>query len=164
MRESIIIRSATLSDLDGIFRVESNCFPPAEAAGKAAIKKRLATYPHHYILLFSGGELAAYINGAVTRAHNLEDYMFSDASVHDEKGGWQMIFGLCTAPSFRGKGYASLLLRRFILQAEEQGRKGLVLTCKPGLVNYYSSFGFEDEGVCPSAHGGAVWHQMRLTF
>ncbi len=47
---------------------------------------------------------------------------------------------------------------------EAQGRKGLVLTCKEALIHYYAKFGFLDEGVSSSQHGGAVWHQMRLTF
>ena len=43
-------------------------------------------------------------------------------------------------------------------------RKGLVLTCKEKLIPYYSSFGFQDEGISSSEHGNVVWHQMRLRF
>lgn len=52
-----------------------------------------------------------------------------------------------------------------IADAKEQGRKGLVLTCKDRLVPYYAKFGFVDEGVTDkSTHGNVSWHQMRLTF
>lgn len=51
-----------------------------------------------------------------------------------------------------------------ISDAREQKRQGLVLTCKEKLVHYYSKFGFEDEGISESKHGGVVWHKMRLTF
>lgn len=52
-----------------------------------------------------------------------------------------------------------------IADAKEQGRKGLVLTCKNRLVHYYAKFGFADEGVTDkSTHGNVAWHQMRLTF
>ena len=39
-----------------------------------------------------------------------------------------------------------------------------MLTCKAGLRGLYARFGFVDEGVSGSTHGGVVWHQMRLRF
>ena len=55
-------------------------------------------------------------------------------------------------------------MERAIQQAKAQGRAGLVLTCKERLLPYYARFGFVNEGVSSSAHGGAVWYQMRLAF
>jgi len=61
--------------------------------------------------------------------------------------------------------YAGKLICRAIDEARQQGRKGLVLTCKEKLVPYYAKFGFSDEGVSDkSTHGNVVWHQMRLAF
>ena len=57
-----------------------------------------------------------------------------------------------------------MLLKRAIDDAGKQGRRGLVLTCKERLVPYYAKFGFVNEGVSSSTHGGVTWHQMRLTF
>lgn len=31
-------------------------------------------------------------------------------------------------------------------------------------LHYYSKFGFENEGLSGSDHGGATWYQMRITF
>ena len=60
---------------------------------------------------------------------------------------------------------AGKLICRAIDEARQQGRKGLVLTCKEKLVPYYAKFGFSDEGVSDkSTHGNVVWHQMRLAF
>ena len=56
------------------------------------------------------------------------------------------------------------MIRQAIEDAKEQGRKGLVLTCKDRLIRYYAKFGFENEGVSASVHGNVVWYQMRLTF
>ena len=80
----------------------------------------------------------------------------------DENGAWQMIFGVNTLPRCRRRGYAGLLLQRAIADAHTQGRKGLVLTCKEKLLHYYAKFGFVNEGVSASTHGGVVWYQMRL--
>ena len=160
----MIIRTANMEDLDAVASVEALCFPPAEAATKEAFAQRLQYYADHFWLMFEGNRLVSFVDGFVTD-QELEDEMYERASMHDENGAWQMIFGVNTIPDCRRKGYAGLLIQRAIDDARKQGRKGLVLTCKPKLVSYYGRFGFVDEGVSEkSVHGNAVWHQMRLTF
>lgn len=115
--------------------------------------------------MLEGNKLIAFVDGFVTDEPDLTDEMYENASLHDENGAWQMIFGVNTLPEYRKNGYAGELIRRTIEDAREQGRRGLVLTCKQRLVDYYAKFGFADEGVTDkSTHGSAVWHQMRLTF
>ena len=140
------IRTAVEQDLDAIAAVEAECFPAAEAATRAEFAERLRYYGDHFWLLWEDETLAAFVDGMVTDAADLTDAMYADASLHNENGAWQMIFGVNT------------------LAAKQQGRKGLVLTCKDKLVHYYARFGFVSEGVSESAHGGVTWYQMRLTF
>ena len=90
--------------------------------------------------------------------------MYADASFHNEGGAWQMIFGVNTLPAYRKRGLAGQVLERVIADAKVQGRKGCVLTCKDQLIHYYEKFGFQNEGVSASVHGGVVWYDMRLTF
>ena len=158
------IRLAEMKDLDAIAAVEAACFSPAEAASKESFRRRLGVFPHHFWLLWDGDTLVGFVNGMVTQKADLADEMFADAGLHDPTGAWQMIFGVATRPEYQRQGCAAKLLRRVIADCAYQGRAGLVLTCKDFRVPYYAKFGFEDEGVCPSTHGGAVWHQMRLTF
>ena len=105
-----------------------------------------------------------FVNGLVTDQAHLTDEMFARASLHDEHGAWQMIFGVNTMPAYRRRGYAGKILQQVIADAKQQQRQGLVLTCKDRLVHYYAKFGFVDEGICDSTHGGAVWHEMRLVL
>lgn len=56
------------------------------------------------------------------------------------------------------------LEQAFLLDTNEQGRKGPVLTRKTRMIPYGARFGFTDEGISGSTHGDAVWHRMRLTF
>ena len=160
------IRTATIHDLDAVAAVEKECFPPAEAATKESFAERLAIYGDHFLLMFDEDErLVSFVDGFVTDEEILTDEMFADAFMHNEQGAWQMIFGVNTIPAERCKGYAGQLLKMMIEDAREQGRKGVILTCKKEKIAYYSKFGFVDQGVsAESTHGGAVWHQMRVVF
>ena len=142
----MVIRRAKLSDLDEIAHIESVCFPPDQAAGKTAFESRLQTYPRHFLLMCD--EYGKVVS-AVSKLHN-------------EKGEWQMVFGLCTLPDYRQRGFAQTLLKEFIRTAKSEGRKGVVLTCKQELIKYYEKFGFVSEGVTEnSVIGGVQWYQMR---
>lgn len=161
--DGFVIRTAVMADLDAIAQVEAACFPAAEAATKAEFAERLAHYADHFWLMLEGERLIAFVDGFVTDEPDLTDEMYARAELHKETGAWQMIFGVNTIPTHRGRGYAGQLIRRAIADARTQGRKGLVLTCKDALIGFYSQFGFVDEGVSAySSHGGVVWHQMRL--
>ena len=170
------IRHATLDDAAAIAAVEAACFPAAEAADENEVRARLAVYPNHFWLMVDDeatdrdattvrdGRLAAFVNGFTTDEPDLTDEMYENAAMHDERGAWQMIFGVDTAPAYRHHGYASELLRAAIEDARDAGRAGLVLTCKDQLIGFYGRLGFENEGVSASTHGDVTWYQMRLRF
>ena len=160
--EHMQIRMATMEDLDEIAFVESECFPFEEAATKEKFAERIKEYGTHFWLMCEEEKVIAFVDGMVTDEKNLTDEMYENASMHQEDGAWQMIFGVNTLPAYRNHGYAGELLKRAIADAKDQGRKGLVLTCKDRLVHYYAKFGFENEGVSESVHGNIVWNQMRL--
>lgn len=159
------IRTASLADAAALAAVEAACFPPAEAATAAEITDRLAYYADHFWLLEEDdGTLVSFVDGMVTDESKLRDEMYETAALHNENGTWQMIFGVNTLPAYRRQGFAGQLLKQAIADARKQGRLGLVLTCKDALIHYYASFGFVNEGISPSVHGGVTWYQMRLTF
>ena len=160
----MLIRTAAIDDLDAIADVEKACFPPAEAASREEFAERLKFYGGHFLLMFDGDRLVSFVDGFVTDERDLTDAMYADAAMHNENGAWQMIFGVNTLPEYRRRGYAGQLIRRMIDDAKTEGRRGLVLTCKDALVHYYASFGFVNEGLSESVHGGVRWNQMRLTF
>lgn len=159
------IRHATKHDISAISEVEAKCFPPSEAASEKAFTGRIENYGNHFWLMYENDKLIAFVDGFVTDESDLTDEMFADATMHNENGAWQMIFGVNTLPEYRNNGYASELLRRAVDEAKEQGRKGVVLTCKDKLLPFYARLGFVDEGITDkSTHGNAVWHQMRIIF
>ena len=158
------IRHATAKDLKQIAAVEAKCFNDKEAASENSLSKRLSVFPNNFWLMFDGGTLIGFVNGMVTNISDLDDEMYENANLHDGNGKWQMIFGVCTIFDYRNKGCAGKLLKAAISDCKAQGRKGLVLTCKKELISFYAKFGFTDEGISKSSHGGVVWHQMRLRF
>ena len=159
------IRTASMADLAAVAAVEGACFPAAEAATEKDFAARLAVYPNHFWLLEADdGAIVSFVDGLVTDEPLLRDEMYSDASFHNEQGAWQMIFGVNTLPRYRRQGCAARVMERVIADARAQGRKGCVLTCKDQLIRYYETFGFRNEGVSASTHGGVVWYDMRLTF
>lgn len=160
------LRKGTTADLDELAAIESTCFPPEQAAGREQFKGRLESYPQHFLLLCDdSGKIVSFIDGFVTDIPDLTDEMYSDPTLHDENGAWQMIFGLNTLPEYRRRGYAQTLMNEFLQIAKVEGRKGAVLTCKEALIHYYEKFGFVNEGVSAgSVIGGVKWYQMRLLF
>jgi len=161
----LLIRNATIDDLDAVSSVEAQCFPAEEAATAEEFSQRLEYYGNHFWLMLDEERLIAFVDGFVTNEPDLTDEMYEKADMHDENGQWQMIFGVNTIPEYRKHGYAAELIQRAIEDAKKQGRSGLVLTCKDKLVDYYAKFGFINEGhSCKSQHGGVAWNQMRLTF
>ena len=159
------IRTASLADAAALAAVEAACFPPAEAATAAEITDRLAYYADHFWLLEEDdGTLVSFVDGMTTDEPTLRDEMYENAALHDEDGTWQMIFGVDTDPAYRGRGFAGTLIKELIRDVKREGRLGVVLTCKEKLISWYRTFGFEDEGLSDSSHGGVTWHEMRLTF
>ena len=159
-----MIRTATPDDLEELYQIEKACFSPNEAATRSELSERLKIYPNHFLLLIKDSKIISFINGFVTNQKDLSDAMYENATLHDENGDWQMIFGVNTLPNYRRNGYAGMLIEKTLETAKKEKRLGVVLTCKKQLVSYYSKFGFVDEGISESKHGGEVWNQMRLTF
>ena len=156
------IRRAEQTDLSLLAAAERACFSEAEAATEEQIKERLACFPDHFWLLFEEEELVSFIDGMATDELDLTDEMYEKASMHQQDGAWQMLFGVGTLPSRQHQGFAGRLMKQVIRDTKAQGRKGIVLTCKDKLIPFYEQFGFVKEGKSESAHGGAVWYQMRL--
>ncbi|MBP3439437.1 MAG: GNAT family N-acetyltransferase [Sutterella sp.] len=158
------IRQASAADLDILTDIEAASFPPEEKATRESFEKRLAVFPDCFLILCDGERPIGLIDGMVTDQRTISDDMFDDAGLHNPRGQWQSVFGFCVVPDMRGKGCAPALMKAFIEKARQEGRRGLILTCKEPLIHYYEQFGYVNRGVSKSVHGGAVWYDMELEF
>jgi len=160
----INIRKVRIEDLDAVAEVEAICFPEAEAATKSSLNQRINTFPDSFFVAESDGKIIGFINGCITDSRTIYDELFSNAALHIPDGEYQAIFGLDVIPEYRNKGIAAQLMNYMIDISKSNGRKGVILTCKDYLINYYSKFGFKNKGESNSGHGGAKWYDMILEF
>ena len=161
---TLTIRRATREDAALVTAIEAACFPPAEAAGIDRMTPRLARFADHFWIAEEDGLPVGMINGMVIDQKVIDDVMYADASLHRPDGRWQSVFGIGVIPAYRGRGYAAALMKRLIAQAREEGRSGVVLTCKDHMIAFYEQFGYRSMGVSASEHGGAKWSDMILEF
>ncbi len=159
------IRKVSINDIDKVTAVEAQCFPEAEAAGRADFQARIQAYPDSFFVVeTTEGKIIGFINGCVTDDQTIEDEMFEDVSLHNPEGAYQAVFGLDVIEEYRKQGVAAGLMERLIEEARSCGRKGIILTCKDRLITYYEKYGYRNLGVSKSVHGGAVWYDMILEF
>ena len=75
------IRTAQMEDIDAITAVETECFPPAEAATREEFAERLKYYKDHFWLMFDEERLVAFVDGMVTGQKDLTDEMYEKAEL-----------------------------------------------------------------------------------
>ena len=158
------LKRGDLADLSAVAKVEKECFPPLEAATEDSFRERLQFYGNHFLLLYKGDQLISFVDGFCTDDRDLTDEMYEKAELHQEEGKWHMIFGVNTVPAYQRRGIATKMLTEFIRMAKEEGREGLVLTCKEEKIPFYARFGFSLEGLSESVHWNVELYQMRLRF
>ncbi len=159
---ALVIRNATLADLDALAMIEAACFPAAEAASKESFAKRLAVFPDHFWLIEQGGEVVAFLNGAVLDDTVIDDSCYENANCHNPDGAYQALFGINTLPAYRKQELGRKMLNALIDTARREGRTACILACKDALKPYYESFGYVCMGRSASTHGGAAWNDMIL--
>ncbi len=150
--------------MDRLAEIEAICFPPAEAASRNALQARIQIFSECFLVAEQAGRLIGFINGCVTNSPVIYDELFITTEYPIPDGKNLAVFGLDVIPEYRRQGIATQLMNRFIQLARYTGRKGVILTCKDQLVHYYETFGYVNNGVSQSTHGGAEWFDMTLSL
>lgn len=161
---NITIRRASIEDLDEVTKVEASCFPEAEAATRASLQQRINTFSESFFVAEIDREIIGFINGCIINETVIYDELYEDSTLHIPDGDYQTVFGLDVIPDYRNHGIAAQLMNYMIEVSKASGRKGIILTCKDRLINYYAKFGYVNKGVSESIHGGAEWYDMILEF
>ncbi len=160
----LTVRPAVPEDLDRCDEIESAAFPPEQAASREDIRRRIGAYSGHVLVGELDGRIVGHIMGPVIRQATISDDMFADTACHDPDSHFQAVFSLAVHPDYRRRGFGRDLMDALLVQARREGRRGVTLTCRDERVGYYESFGFTDQGLSASVHGGVPWHDMLLFF
>ncbi len=155
---NVNIRKARPQDMDRVYEIELESFPPEEAASKEKYIWRQEHYPDLFLAAESDGRICGCICMISMDASLIDDAVFEMEQVPD--GKTCAILTVMTEEAARNKGVAAQLLEAAIEAASCQDMESIVLTCKEHLIHYYSRFGFEKVGISQSVHGGAVWYDM----
>lgn len=160
----VLIRRVQPGDLGQCYAVETACWSPEEAAAKETIQLRMDTFPQGFFVAEMGGRVVGMVNGASTQKDDISDEELKQLIGHDVNGRNMVIFALGVLPEFQKRGIAKQLALRFIEEAKKLNKQKVLLICKQHLISYYEKIGFLHAGLSKSMHGGAQWHEMRLTL
>ena len=156
----ITFRQPTLKDAERCYQIETSAYEGDEAATLEKIRTRIAGYPQGFLILEQGGEIAGFINSGC--AHNvvMSDEEFKELMGHDPSAPNVVIMSVVVSPEHQGKGFSTLLMRRFVEQMQRLGKKTIHLMCKEQHVALYAKLGYQYVQPSPSDHGGMSWHEM----
>ncbi len=157
---SLVLRSVRVEDLDECHRIEASRYPEDEAASYGSIETRIHTFPEGFLVAEKRGRVVGFINSGATSKVDLADEAIKGMIGHDPLGENLVIMSVVVDESVAGSGVAGALMRSYVAQAKDGGRRAIFLLCKTHLISFYEKFGFE--WICQSAssHGGAEWHEM----
>lgn len=157
---NVKIREVTPNDLDGVCFVESQCFPPQEAATRAAFETRIRLFPERFLVAEVNGDIVGIINGCCTIEPYLGDELYEPDCPHSLTNPWQTVFGLAVLPAYQHRGIAKQLMESLVERCKNGAQVGVILTCKQEKISMYEHMGFSCRGRSDSQHGGVQWYDM----
>ena len=159
----MIIREATLNDLDRCYEIESISYGD-EGATKEKIKKRISTYPTGFVVLEINNNIVGFINSGATNNVVLSDEEFKELVGHDENGKDIVIMSVVVDSAFQKKGYAGKLLTHFISKMKNLDKSSIHLICLTKHLKLYEKYGFKYIKQSSFDHGDLAWNDMILRF
>lgn len=149
-------------EVDQAVEIELICFPPHEACTPKMMRERMAVAPDLCLVAVdkATGKIAGFLNGIATDEEAFRDEFFTDATLHNPKGAHVMILGLDVLPEYRMQGLAREIMKRYLANERERGRKTVILTCLDEKVAMYEKMGYRNLGISASVWGNEEWNDM----
>ena len=159
--------------MPAIIAAEIASYPADEAASPESLRYRLANAPGVFkaaVTVVSGPDgddgdaapaLVGFVCGTCCQGSTLtHDTM----TVHDPEGTTLCIHSVVVLEQYRRRGVGRWLVDAYVsaIIAEKPGIELIVLMCKKGLIDFYSSAGgFTLVGQSAVVHGADPWFEMR---
>jgi len=164
--ETLFYRPATGDDLTVIAEIESNSYPPDEAASPENLRYRVENAGDYFLVGCSAGsgpggadEIVSYVCGTLIKGETLTH---ESMSTHDADGDTLCIHSVVTEGGHRRKQIGTKTLKaymRWITTATPQVERVLLL-CKRNLIGFYEGAGWKMVGGSDVVHGKDQWYEM----
>ena len=164
--ETLFYRPATGDDLTVIAEIESNSYPPDEAASPENLRYRVENAGDYFLVGCSAGsgpggadEIVSYVCGTLIKGETLTH---ESMSTHDADGDTLCIHSEVTEGGHRRKQIGTKTLKaymRWITTATPQVERVLLL-CKRNLIGFYEGAGWKMVGESDVVHGKDQWYEM----
>lgn len=156
------IRPARLKDMEAIYGIERQTFPPQEMARPDTYPYRLQHYPDYFFVYEQDNKVVAFLVGRPVKGEGIQDEMYCNEPYPE--GQTFALLSVATDPAYQGRGFASQLVEFTIGYVQSLGASNIILACKEEKMSFYEKFGFYKMAVSQSAHGNAVWYDMKINF
>ncbi|MGX5696469.1 ribosomal protein S18-alanine N-acetyltransferase [Agromyces soli] len=149
---SVLLRRATVADLEAIMRLERATFE-ADAWPEEAMRRELESEHGHYLVAVDGEADASAVAGSDAP---LRGYAGLLAPAGSGQGDIQTI---AVDPAFRGAGLGRALMLALLAEARRRGAELVFLEVRadnPVARGLYASLGFAEIGVRPRYYRGGI--------
>lgn len=157
-------RQAVPSDAARCYEIESTAYEGDEAATFAKIATRIAGYPAGFLVMEEGGQVIGFINSGCAHEVVMSDKAFKELVGHDAAAPNVVIMSVAVDTAHQGKGHATTLMKLFVAQMREAGKKTIHLVCKERHVAMYARQGYRYVKPSAADYGGASWHEMVMAL
>jgi ribosomal protein S18 acetylase RimI-like enzyme len=160
--ENYTVRCPHPVDLTRCYEIESTAYEGDEAATRAKIQKRIATYPQGFMVIEIDGLITGFINSGSTDHIQMADEDFKELIGHTPDGRHNVILSVAVHPDYQGQGLCSILMANYVLRMHRLKKESIHLMCRQRHIGLYEKLGFKYLRKSESSHGKLTWHEMVL--
>ncbi|KAJ7040800.1 acyl-CoA N-acyltransferase [Mycena alexandri] len=162
--DGLCFKNVPAEDLGQAIEIETQGFPPDEAATLDAFRHRQRMASDLFLGAYRNNQLVGYVCSTLSPDTSLSH---DSMSVHIPGSSSVCIHSVCVSSANRGQGVGSKLLREYIARLETAHREKsapyqrILLITHENLRKFYEKAGFEWVGASAVAHGSLPWYEMR---
>ncbi|KAJ7768365.1 acyl-CoA N-acyltransferase [Mycena metata] len=162
---NLYFKNVPAEDLGQAIEIETQGFPPDEAATLDAFRLRQRMASDLFLGAYKNNQLVGYVCSTLSPDTSLSH---DSMSVHIPGSSSVCIHSVCVSPAARGQGVGLKLLREYIARLETAYREKsapyqrILLITHENLRKFYEKAGFEWVGPSTVAHGSLPWYEMRI--
>jgi len=148
-----VLNGAAIGELEELNRLETESFPPDEAASKESVAYRITEAGDFFYTYrrSPADEIVGFVNGTCTVGSVIEEESMTE---HKPEGNVLVIHSVTVSQNHRRNGLGSSMLKRYVQQIKENRRvDGILLLCKANLLSFYVGCGFSLVGLSHVVHG-----------